>query len=92
MPLPTPKKGESEDNYLGRCMDKLEKDDSKLEQDERLAACYDKYRKEKSSRNNKNRKKKKKKDKGKRLLKDSKALAKELTRLRNHFNDKYHSE
>jgi len=92
MPLPTPRKGESEDNFIGRCMEKLEKDDSKLGQDKRLAACYDKYNKEKSAYQNKKKKKRKKKNKGNKLVKDSRALAKELTRLKDHFNDKYHSE
>ena len=43
MPIPKPKSGESENAYIGRCMRELEGDDKPQEQ--KLAMCFDTFRK-----------------------------------------------
>lgn len=47
MPIPTPKAGEGQDAYVGRCMAATAGDD--MPRDQRLAACFGRFR-ERSSR------------------------------------------
>lgn len=85
MPLPTPTKGESQDDYVSRCMDFLSKDKSKLEQDQRVAACHERYRKWK-----KNRKKREKaKARAKKKLRESRNLVGELKKLKEFYDENW---
>jgi len=85
MPLPTPNKGEPQDDYVKRCMDWFSNKDTKLEHKQQLPACYERYRKWK-----KNRKKRAKaKARAKKKIEESKNLVHELKKLKEYFDDKY---
>jgi HK97 family phage major capsid protein/HK97 family phage prohead protease len=47
MPLPTPKDGESQDDFVSRCMSSDEAKESLPDNDQRLAACLSQWREEK---------------------------------------------
>jgi HK97 family phage prohead protease len=47
MPIPKPKKGEKEDDFIERCMGNETMKDEYPDNDQRLAICYDSWRKEK---------------------------------------------
>ena len=79
MPIPTPKPKESQGKFVSRCMKFFSGEDSDLEQKQRLAICYDKYRKWK-----KNRRKR-----AKAKLAKSKNLLKELKRLKTYYDSNY---
>lgn len=49
MPMPKPKKNESQDDFISRCMSFLDDEDSDLDQDQRLAACFSAWRERQSS-------------------------------------------
>lgn len=85
MPIPTPKKGEEQEEYVGRCMEFMA-DDSDMDQKQKLAVCYDKYRKWK-----KNRKKREKaKERKKQQIEKSKGLVNELKKLKSYYDEHYH--
>jgi len=44
MPLPKPNKNEKESAFISRCMRFLDDEDSSLEGDQRVAACYSQWR------------------------------------------------
>lgn len=44
MPLPTPETGESEDDFLGRCMSSDDMQAEFPEQDQRAAVCFRQFR------------------------------------------------
>jgi hypothetical protein len=88
MPVPGPKKGEKENDYIGRCMRFFDDENSDLPKNQRLAVCYDKWRKAKG----KSKKKSggnEKKHRNNVRIKKSKDLVKELERLRDFYNSKY---
>jgi HK97 family phage prohead protease len=47
MPVPKPHAGESEDEFISRCMSFFEDEDSDLDQDQRVAVCYEQWRRKK---------------------------------------------
>jgi hypothetical protein len=47
LPIPNPKSGEKEDNYISRCMSALANDNKP--QDQKLAICYNTFRNAKKS-------------------------------------------
>lgn len=47
MPIPKPKKNEKEKEFVSRCMQFLSDENSKLSPEQRVAACYDAYRRSK---------------------------------------------
>lgn len=44
MPLAKPRSGESRDDFVGRCISKLDDENSSLGQDQRVAACFSRWR------------------------------------------------
>lgn len=86
MPLPTPKKGESQDDYVGKCMEFFSGEDTDLDQKQQLAACYERYRKWRRNR----KKRAKAKERAKRKLAESKSLVNELNRLKDYYDTTYH--
>lgn len=85
MPLPTPVKDESKNDYVSRCMKFFSKEDTKLEHKQQQAACFERYRRWK-----KNRKKRAKaKARAKKKLLESKSLVGELKRLKDYFDEHY---
>ena len=44
MPISEPHNGEEQDDFISRCMSFLEEEGSSLDQDQRLAACFSKWR------------------------------------------------
>lgn len=51
MPLPKPKKGEKENDFISRCMSNKTMKKEFPDQKQRTAVCYDQWRKEHSSEN-----------------------------------------
>lgn len=47
MPIPKPGENESQSDFVSRCMSFLDEEDSSLDQDQRVAACHDAYRRAK---------------------------------------------
>ena len=47
MPIPNPKLGEKENDFISRCMDSLKKEDMPNKQ--KVAICYDQYKRAKKS-------------------------------------------
>lgn len=47
MPLPVPRKGESQDSFVSRCMSFLDREGSSLTREQRIAACFDTWRRAK---------------------------------------------
>lgn len=85
MPLPTPNKDEKQSDYVGRCMEFWSSEDTKLDQKQQLASCYDRYRRWK-----KNRKKRDKaKERAKKRIEESKSLVHDLNKLKEYFDGKY---
>lgn len=79
MPIPTPNKGESQNQFVSRCMSFLADEESDLEQKQRLAVCFTKYKNWK-----KNRKKR-----AKAKLAKSKNFLRELKKLKEYYDDNY---
>lgn len=50
MPMPKPKQGESKNDFVSRCISFLDDEGSDLDQDQRVAACMDAWRKAKNQR------------------------------------------
>jgi len=46
MPVPKPHKGESQDDFMGRCMSALADSDPDRPQEQRLAMCFSAWREE----------------------------------------------
>jgi hypothetical protein len=44
MPIPKPKGKEKESDYISRCMEFLDSENSSLTQKQRVAACYSRFR------------------------------------------------
>lgn len=49
MPIPTPRNGESEDQFIDRCVTKLLDDEAELPPEEAVAICYTKWQKKELS-------------------------------------------
>ncbi len=51
MPVPKPSGGESQDDYISRCVSWADDEHPEMDEDQRLAMCFDTYRggKEKST-------------------------------------------
>jgi hypothetical protein len=47
MPLPQPKKGEKQNDYMGRCMHKINKDNPEMENKQQVAICLNTFNKPK---------------------------------------------
>jgi hypothetical protein len=43
MPIPKPKKGEKQNDYMGRCMHKINKDNPEMENKQQVAICLNTY-------------------------------------------------
>lgn len=52
MPLPSVRSGEKQNSYVSRCISFLADEDSSLNQDQRVAACYSKWRSSKNKEDN----------------------------------------
>lgn len=79
MPIPTPRKKESQSKYVSRCMGFFSRENTNLERKQQLSICYDKYRKW-----NRNRKRK-----AKAKLSKSKDLVSELRKLKDFYDTNY---
>lgn len=44
MPIPSPKAGESKDNFVSRCISALAKADPNMPNEQRIAICFSKWR------------------------------------------------
>ena len=77
MPLPKPGKKESQNDYVSRCMEFFDNEDSDLPRNQQLAACYNNYREAKRK-------------KAKARTKRPKDLAQELRKLAEYYHSKYH--
>jgi hypothetical protein len=86
MPIPTPKKGDGQDKYVGRCMEFMADEDSDMDQDQKLAICYDKYKKWKKNRKKREKVKERKKQK---MLENSRALVSDLKRLKEYYDENF---
>lgn len=85
MPLPTPSKDESQNDYVSRCMKYFSKEDTKLEHKQQQAACFERYRKWKRNR----KKRAKAKERAKRRLQESKSLVNDLKKLKDYFDENW---
>ncbi len=84
MPIPTPNKDEKQDAFVGRCMEFMA-DEKDMEQKQKLAICFDKYRRWK-----KNRKRREKaRDKKQEKIQQAKTLTDELKKLKEYFDNNY---
>lgn len=83
MPVPTPKKGQKQNEYMSECMKFFDDEDSDMSRKQRLAICFDKWNKSKKKKANLKRRNNKK-------IEKSKNLVKELHKLQDVFNKKYH--
>lgn len=52
MPLPKPKQGESEDDFISRCMSNKTMKEDYTDNDQRLAVCFSQWKKEKKDKEN----------------------------------------
>jgi len=85
MPLPTPVKDESRNDYVSRCMEFFSNEKTELDNKQQQAACFDRYRRWK-----KNRKKREKaKLRAKKKLKESRSLVGDLKRLKEFYDENY---
>lgn len=84
MPIPTPRKEEPQNDYVARCMSFMADEDR--DQKQKLAICYDKYRRWKKNR----RKRAKAKERAQRKIEESKGLVGELKKLKEYFDNMYH--
>jgi hypothetical protein len=51
MPMPKPKKGEKQNDYMGRCMHKINKDNPEMENKQQVAICLNSFKPKKSKAN-----------------------------------------
>jgi hypothetical protein len=52
MPMPKPKKGEKQNDYMGRCMHKINKDNPEMENNQQVAICLNSFKPKKKSKAN----------------------------------------
>jgi hypothetical protein len=52
MPMPKPKKGEKQNDYMGRCMHKINKDNPQMENNQQVAICLNSFKPKKKSKAN----------------------------------------
>lgn len=75
MPVPNPRKGESQGEYVSRCLKFFSSEDTDLEKKQQLAICYNKFKQVRKKKVRANTKK-------------PKDLVRELRKLAEHFNSK----